>query len=559
MREFFDLANNPLFVKHFRARLRRSAVVPGLVIVAFLCMAIIFYNNFVARGVNRPNPSDGSQAIFWLQAVLLVVMGGSQVASAIAQMKESGIIDFHRITPIPPAVQTVGIMIGGPIRELIMYAVTLPFALYLAIDGPVGVTNFCKLMLAQLGAALMYYSLAMITGLTASKARGASGRYVGVLFLINIICGATLFPLKVYGPTLLTTTPVYYETFFDNDEVRAERKRIAKQRAAQRAAWQQMNAPANPPGQGPNARPQVVNPPPADDDDEEDRLKITFYGVEFPVVAQTLLFQGCVLTFLFIAASRRIHSARLPLYRKPVALLFYLTVSFLTVGSLWDTPIIGLAYGGIYFLTFFAILLTNAITPLLGDVVKGLERARKLSDMRVPLWSDLATNRMTVVGFALIMTAGLAIGISRAEAPRAKADFTPWAPLLVGVMTVLCYGFVAQYFPLAHGNRSRSHFTIFVFFAWIVPAVVGMLALAADAKEGGYLLALTPIVGIFTAGLGGGADFLPLNHAALQIASIAPISVLAVVFALLLFNQERRLAAEVSDDHDRRAHRRAEG
>ena len=83
-------------------------------------------------------------------------------------------------------------MLGAPVRELILYSITLPFALYLAVAGPVGITDFAKLLLVQLGGALMYYSLAMITGLTGGKARGATGRFVAILAGLNITASSAL-------------------------------------------------------------------------------------------------------------------------------------------------------------------------------------------------------------------------------------------------------------------------------------------------------------------------------------------------------------------------------
>src|SRR5438034_850468 len=98
MREFFDLPNNPLFVKHLRSRLRKPAVIPGVLVVAFLCLCLVLID-FQVRA-HSPNSIAGSHLFFWAQSVILLLMGGSQVASSVSQMKSSGIIDFHRITPV---------------------------------------------------------------------------------------------------------------------------------------------------------------------------------------------------------------------------------------------------------------------------------------------------------------------------------------------------------------------------------------------------------------------------------------------------------------------------
>ncbi len=559
MREFFDLANNPLFVKHFRARLRRSAVLPGLIIVIFISFCIVGAA-YKLKDPNDPISDGGSRAFFWLQGFLLVLMGGSQVASAIAQMKESGIIDFHRVTPVPARVQTIGIMLGAPIREWILYLATLPFALWLAIDGPIGIANFCKLLLVQLGSALMYYSLAMITGLAGGKARGASGRFVAILALMNIL--ASLFFLTgVYGPTLVTSMPVYHEVF-ENEDAPGNQRQQARRQAQRRAAQQQQqfggpNQPMQPGGPnqqqfgGPNQQQQM--PPGAQ------RPDVTFYGAALPLVVQSLLFQGCMLTFLFIGAARRIHSARIPLYTKPIALAFLATLAMLCLGSLWDAPTIFLTLGGVYFLTFCSLLLTNSVTPALGDVVKGMQRAQKLTSGKVPIWSELASNKFIVFFFALAIAVAESIGLLLAPQPPAigfiqmKHVFSPWPALLVGALTVLAYGFTSQYLRLRYGRRSLGYFVLFIFFAWITPIVVGMIGLLARIDDSGYLLAISPIVGIAAAGLFGIED---LNETAIKVASIAPGAVFAIVFFALLLSEERKLRHEVLDEHAVRRRRK---
>ena len=552
MREFLDLSSNPLFVKYVRSRLRRSAMLPGVIVILFLCLCIIWINS-QAKNPNNPDPSVGSQMFFWMQGIILVLLGGSQVASSIAQMKESGIIDFHRITPIPPRVQTIGILLGAPIRELILYALTLPFALYLAIQGPIGVTNFCKLLLVQLGSAMMYYSMAMITGLTAAKARGASGRFVAILAGLNIMAN-TFFAVGIYGPTLVTSMPIYQEVFVNDEDAPPQRRQ--RQMAQQNAAQQQQMGGRN---QGPpNAQqPMGAQQPPG----AMKKPEVTFYGAPLPLVIQSLMFQGGLLTFLFIGASRRIHSARLPLYTKPIALLFLSTIAVLTLGSLWDAPTLFLTLGTVYFLAFCSILLINSVTPSVGDVVKGLQRARKLSGLRVPLWSDFAPNKFIVFGFACIIAATVSIGLLLAPQPPMlgfiKLDhvFSPWPALLTGVLSVLTFGFASQYFALAFGRRARSFFSLFIFFAWITPIIVGIIIASAGVDEAAYILAISPIVGISFGGLFGVPK---IDELTIKIASVAPGAICTVVFFFLLFAEEKKLRTDVVDEHYHKRRKRVE-
>ena len=52
MREFLDLGNNPHFVKFVRSRLRKATVLPGLIIVGFLCLGIIIINEEMIKPDN---------------------------------------------------------------------------------------------------------------------------------------------------------------------------------------------------------------------------------------------------------------------------------------------------------------------------------------------------------------------------------------------------------------------------------------------------------------------------------------------------------------------------
>jgi hypothetical protein len=90
-----------------------------------------------------------------------------------------------------------------------------------------------------------------------------------------------------------------------------------------------------------------------------------------------------------------------------------ISIAVLTLGSLWEAPTALLALGSAYFFATVAVILTNTVTPPRGDVVKGFQRARKLSGSRVPGWSDLSTNKLIVAAFAGVTAATIAIGLTQ--------------------------------------------------------------------------------------------------------------------------------------------------
>jgi hypothetical protein len=520
-RELLDLANNPLFVRYVRARLRPKSLRTEVIVVVLLSLCIVCLNWLIAKFTHEEESPFGSHAFFWFQGLILVVVGGSRVAAAIAQLRERDIIDFHRISPVPSKVQTIGIMMGAPIRELLLYAITLPFALLVAVIGPFGLRNFIKLLLMQLGSAVMYFSLAIIAGFVCGKPRGATGRYVTLLVVVNV-SAIVVYSLGICAPALVTATPVYVEVMQEIHEAAVQKKQLAMQKQA-----------------GNLAPPQ--NPQPRD----ETMPDVTFYGEPLPLVLQSLIFQGCIAAFLFIAASRRIRSARMPLYYKPTALLFMCLISLLTLGSLWKAPTVLLTFGLTYFFTVVVIVLTNTVTPTLGEVVKGIQRAQKLSTSWHSVWSDLASNKLIVVMFAVIVMGTLSFGLAAAPQPPARMfqmnDFEPVACVLTAVLTILSYGFASQYFALAFDTRAKAYFNFFLFFAWMAPIIIGIILAVCEVEEGAYAIAMSPLAGIAMSG----CTVPQLDRTTMTIVSIAPVAICSVFFFSLLLFKESRLCWDV--------------
>ena len=440
---------------------------------------------------------------------------------------------------------------SAPIRELTFYAATLPFSLYCALAGPVGITNWCKLLLVQLGAALMYYTLAMVAGLSAKSGRGASGPFVMMLAVLNI-AATQLYQLGIYGPTLITTVPVYEEVFDDEFAVQRQamkqQQMAMQQQAMQQQAMQQKGGRQNPNIQANQMQQNQLNMQPV----VPPKPEVTFYSLPIPVVWQSLLFQGTFLSFLFVAASRRIRSARLPLYAKPIALLFYGSIAVLTLGSVWEGPRMLQVLGMVYFLTICAMVLTSSITPPLGEVTKGMQRAWKMSGSRVPPWSDLATNKFVVLIFGATLAA--ATGLCIAPAPNLplplrivlQNEFQPWPPLLVGIAVIFVFGFALQYFQLAADRKANGFMALLIVFGWLIPLMAGGLLTNVNDDVSNIVFAISPITGITNAG---GVSIGNTDPKTIQVAAIAPWAITGLLFGLLLLAQEHRRSERIRSEH----------
>src|SRR5690348_6375028 len=127
------LPDNPILVKHVRSRLRRQQLFPSMAATALLCAMILWI------GIAASSVQNGIAFGFlvFFQAGLLFLGGASQVGTSVAGAREAGVLDFHRISPVPPAALALGFLLGGPVREYVLFLCTLPFAIaFVALGWP---------------------------------------------------------------------------------------------------------------------------------------------------------------------------------------------------------------------------------------------------------------------------------------------------------------------------------------------------------------------------------------------------------------------------------------
>jgi hypothetical protein len=450
------------------------------------------------------------------------------VASAVAQAKDSGILDFHRVSPLPASVVTVGFLFGAPIREYLLYAVTLPFAAACAAWDGVGLVLFLQIVVVQLGCAWVLHALALVTGLMVKKARGASGSAVALVVGLMLLSNA-LTPAGIYGPALLSPVPIYYEVIEAQQAIRDER-----------AAREVRKRPQDPWNQRQQVREErLVREPP------------TFFGARLPVCPLSLLFQGSILAFLLIAGTRKMRSDRAHPYSKASALAFLVTLAVLMMGSVWPRPEVLVVLPSVYFLTVAASSLAAAVTPSAGEYDRGLQRARRLGWSRLPPWQDLASNRGAVLVFALVLVLAVAGTLLAAPLPppdffgRNPPPFVAWPSIAVGALTVLAYGLGMQFFELRLQKSGAMYFRLLLFLAWVAPIVLGaiMLATTGGDEVGLYIMDLSPLVGITMSALTPKAA----SASVMQLAALMPVGLMAVFFAAGLLLEERKAEQDVRE------------
>lgn len=174
------LADNPIFVKHFRSRLRKPLLLPAVTVVVVLQLLLAWYG--------ATNVAFSNQSVFTinlvLQAVLLVVVGAQQVGATVGSARESGILDFHRISPLGAWTITLGFFFGAPLLQYVLYGVTLPMSLFCAVAGGVTFLNVLEFVVATLLAAWLLHAVSMLSALSAR--RNTKGGTIGVIVVILV-------------------------------------------------------------------------------------------------------------------------------------------------------------------------------------------------------------------------------------------------------------------------------------------------------------------------------------------------------------------------------------
>jgi hypothetical protein len=179
LREWLE---NPILIKHVRSRLRPQAFFSALVVVVVLCLCIAY------AGYELDMFMTGGAAgwLLCLQIVIMVIMASSQVNASVNGARASGILDFHRVTPMTPTELTFGFFFGAPIREYLLFASTLPFLLICMAFGVPSPRAAIQLMILLITTGWCFQGLALLNGLI-SKSKTATGNVIGTVVILTFL------------------------------------------------------------------------------------------------------------------------------------------------------------------------------------------------------------------------------------------------------------------------------------------------------------------------------------------------------------------------------------
>jgi hypothetical protein len=487
--------DNPLFVKHVRSRLRKGQFLAPAVVVGAICL-LVAYSGYLRNWTTSGWTFD---VFVTIQAVVLGLMGAAQVSSAVGGARESGILDFHRVSPLSPLAVTLGFFFGAPVREYVLAGMTLPFVLYCAAEDAPGFLNVLQVEVAVLLLCWLVHALALLTSLASKKPKGGTKGAIGVVVFVIIVVWTAA---SSWGPRGIS--------------------------------------------------PVVGNSPTMD-----------FFTAPLPWLAFMLLYGVPFLFFLMLASVRKMRSDRAHVYTKPEAVAALGTWAILVLGGVWgvhDFPQLPLFV--IYTTAGLALVLILTITPNLGEFTKGFRRAEREGKGHIGYWDDLAPNRLAVFTIcAIVLVAPTVVWYFVAPGPF-DPQWTPppgfgpppvvaqpspsWSvPIAVAVLSVATFGLALQFFTLRFPRRGTTLLGLFVFGAWILPPVIGTIfgVTQASGQFALAVMATSPIAGIaMSTNLG---PMSPTGTDLLKLSALLPALTFALLFNNAVTHARRRAVAEI--------------
>tara|TARA_B100001123_G_scaffold219814_1_gene248033 strand:- start:287 stop:2038 length:1752 start_codon:yes stop_codon:yes gene_type:complete len=478
---------NPIIRKGFRERLRPKQMIAWglctLIVTSFLYLTT--YLNTTESIGNQffgATKADGAKKAFpvllGIQVFILMFLGTGRLAAGTAEERETGLLDYQRMTPMRPSAKIVGYLFGLPAREYFMFALTLPFLVHAIIVGELAVSKVLLLYIVFLSCVLLYHLTAHVTGLIVSKPRAAAwvSRVVVLgLYVLLPILGRAGFSFLSF----LTLRPTYYGTMQEELEKSWEDRMLQEQwDNSERYEYSQRMA--------------------------EFWKEVPFFEIELSASLFTILMQGLLFAALFATAHRKWQSENLPAFSKTFGIGLFAVIQFFLLGSLWqlygngeasrllgwgisrvdnrqfvENPLVVLIIVQTILFTFslvVAALILHVTCPTRHQYLKGRRRAAKLGLPDIPFAADEKPGWMVVLCLALIMPITHFLLLAHAASSRIYFMRTP--EIEAFVLPCLLFAMCLVYLRAAREKWFTVGFWGFLGLLWITPLLVAMVMAA---------------------------------------------------------------------------------
>lgn len=447
-----SLRENAWFLINVRERLRPSDLLGTFMLTAIVLLMILVGS--LAADKTPDNSEWARSMATWLylaQWVVVVPLGTFVLGRVLERERVSGTLDFHRISPTPKSEQMLGLLLGGPCREWLVFLATLPISLTLLLlaKAPLSlivssyISLFSTALLSHLG--FLAIGLSFVANATRTDPRrnyqGIAFGFVMIFWWFPFVM-AKNFPLTIH---LLGFAPLA-EIFgwFSKGEFLTKNG--------------------------------------------------VLFGFNIASLPFQLLLQFPFILFAAMAVWRKLSHPEWPVFTKAQALGFATLILALFFGSI--DPDAGKDHWSGFWLLLVALgaLGLWIVTPTYARFTKGLYRESKTK--RLAPWNDDAGN-LAWQGAAYVV-----FGAACAAMRTKIGETLPLAVLtllLLNAFAVLSwFGGALEYFRLSSYRSGKNLFALAIVTLWIfIPSLGGLVALGTTSNLTGYFSLLSPAILLF--------------------------------------------------------------
>jgi hypothetical protein len=465
------LHQNPIFIRFCRANLRVKKAVFWYLLTVIVC-AFTLAMIYVPQVVRDRDPMDAARAallpLLIIQGIILLFMGTGSVATGITREKVDNVLNYQRLTPLPVYQKIMGYLFGLPVREYVLFAITLPFMAFVLIVGKVPPGAFLPYYLILFTSTLLYHFTGMVAGMISKKWRWSARISQGLIILLYFAL-PQLSHIGLVFMEFLTVRPVFAETILP---------------VIGASAHVNMNEFGILAGQ--------------------DVPFFTFMisGTLFSFIIQSLL----IVLFAGIVA-RKWKADSVPAISKPMALATFAVFAVMSLANIWPNLtrsenalnifqsngdlsqtvaisalplILGLVS------TFLAFVLMTSALPDPMEFRQGRIRAGRHNRSALPPWEDDASGYLFTGLLFLIQAALLAIAFVTLRS-AGYFDGINSSPFFGGFL-LLTTGLALFYFQGLKENFGSGQLGLFVLLHWMLPILIAVLIFSINNAYGSTAL-----------------------------------------------------------------------
>jgi hypothetical protein len=465
---------NPIFQRYCRSRLRPQSLIFWILLTLIGTSFVFFFPLVFTLTVHNDMTLAARTTLLPLivvQAIILMLFGTGAVAGGITQERVDKILDYQRMAPLPTTRKIFGYLFGLPVREYLMFALTLPFLAFAIWAGQVPIFNILAFYLIFLSSAVLYHMTGFAAGMVSPKWRLSARISQGLVIVLYLII-----------PPLTSAVGIIYFEFLTF-----------------RPALVKMILPLV---EGLNVGSTIREIP----------LEVPFFQLSVSTTLFSLFVQAIFFLILFHVIYRKWHRPFGTSLSKIVALACLLVVIFVGIANLWPTFTNPAGFGGngptpdelivrqialltLALLTGVIVLLVSAPEPL--TYRQGWIRCRKLGERAMSPFNNASPAHWVSLSAGFIL--GLLSLLIYLIPPEPRTEIyavKPNLPLLAGGFATLAF-FQVQAAKELFGLKGTM---VWVLIVWVTPILVALISAAAAQQDSfvsiAYILTLSP-AGLF--------------------------------------------------------------